>query len=227
MKKKNYNESYFEVIDSESKAYFLGFICADGCIINDDDRYRYKLNLKLHIKDMHIIEDFIKEINGEMNVWVNSKRDMCEVSLSGKKIINDLIDKGIYPKKTFTVKYPIIDEKLERHFLRGYFDGDGCIRINTDKRDGSKRGDLRIVGGSIDMLNKINEKMNFLFNTNINKLYGPTNKDYKFIGWAGMTDIEKIYNGFYSETNLFLKRKKFIFDEVMEIIKNKNKYRKK
>jgi intein/homing endonuclease len=35
--------------------------------------------------------------------------------------------------KTFSVKYPQINEKFERHFLRGYFDGDGCIRINTDK----------------------------------------------------------------------------------------------
>jgi hypothetical protein len=55
------------------------------------------------------------------------------------------------------------------------------------------RGDLRIVGGSLDMLNKINERMNLLFGTNINKLYGPKNKNYKFIEWAGMKDIENIY----------------------------------
>ena len=100
-------------------------------------------------------------------------------------------------------------------------------RVNTDKRDGSKRGDLRIVGGSIEMMNKINERMNFLFGTNINKLYGPKNKEYKFVGWAGMSDIEKIYYGFYNESNLFLGRKKIIFDEVISLIKDKEKYRKK
>jgi hypothetical protein len=42
-----------------------------------------------------------------------------------------------------------------------------------------------------------------------------------------MSDIEKIYNGFYSETDLFLNRKKIIFDEVIDIIGSKNKYRKK
>ena len=52
-------------------------------------------------------------------------------------------------------------------------------------------------------------------------------KEYKFIGWAGMSDIEKIYNGFYSETDLFLNRKKIIFDSVINEIKNKIKYRKK
>ena len=152
---------------------------------------------------------------------------MCEISLSGKKIVSDLREKGVSPNKTFTIKYPVIDKNLEHHFLRGYFDGDGCIRVNTDKRDGSKRGDLRIVGGSIEMMNKINERMNFLFGTNINKLYGPKNKEYKFVGWAGMSDIEKIYYGFYNESNLFLGRKKIIFDEVISLIKDKEKYRKK
>jgi hypothetical protein len=89
------------------------------------------------------------------------------------------------------------------------------------------RGDLRIVGGSLDMLNKINERMNLLFGTNINKLYGPKNKNYKFIEWAGMKDIENIYNGFYMDFIFFLQRKKRIFDDVIEIIKNKEKYRKK
>jgi hypothetical protein len=162
-----------------------------------------------------------------MELWKHKQRDMVELKLNGKKIVNDLEKIGVYPNKTFTIDYPMIDENLERHFLRGYFDGDGCIRINTDKRDGSKRGDLRIVSGSINMLNKINERMNFLFGTNMNKLYGPKNKEYKFIGWAGMSDIEKIYNGFYLNSDLFLKRKKTIFDEVVETIKNKLKYRKK
>jgi hypothetical protein len=42
-----------------------------------------------------------------------------------------------------------------------------------------------------------------------------------------MSDIEKIYDGFYVNSDLFLKRKKTIFDEVTETIKNKHKYRKK
>ena len=78
-----------------------------------------------------------------------------------------------------------------------------------------------------EMINKINERMNVLFGTNINKLYGPKNKKYKFIGWSGMTDIEKIYNGLYENSDLFLHRKKTIFDYVIHLINNKKKYRKK
>jgi len=222
-----YNEDFFERIDNEEKAYFLGFLFADGCVINNVEKYRYQVTLKLHTKDRHILESFIVSVNGEMPIWKHGQREMVEIHFSGKKMVNDLINLGVTSNKTFTLQYPIIDETLERHFLRGYFDGDGCIRIKEDKRDNTKRGDLRIVSGSIDMLNKINERMNVLFGVNTNKLYGPKDKDYKYIGWSGMSDIEKIYNGFYSESVLFLNRKKIIFDEVIDIIKDKYKYRKK
>jgi hypothetical protein len=222
-----YNEDFFERIDNEEKAYFLGFLFADGCVINNVEKYRYQVTLKLHTKDRHILESFIVSVNGEMPIWKHGQREMVEIHFSGKKMVNDLINLGVTSNKTFTLQYPIIDETLERHFLRGYFDGDGCIRIKEDKRDNTKRGDLRIVSGSIDMLNKINERMNVLFGVNTNKLYGPKDKDYKYIGWSGMSDIEKIYDGFYSESVLFLSRKKIIFDEVIDIIKDKYKYRKK
>jgi hypothetical protein len=222
-----YDENFFEKIDNEEKAYFLGFIFADGCVVNDSKKSRYQVTLKLHTKDKHILESFITSVKGEMPVWKHGQREMVEIHFSGKKMVNDLINLGAIQNKTFTIQYPTINETLEKHFLRGYFDGDGCIRVNEDKRDNTKRGDLRIVSGSLDMLNKINERMNILFGVNINKLYGPKDKAFKYIGWSGMSDIEKIYHGFYDDSMLFLNRKKNIFDEVIKIIENKQKYRKK
>jgi hypothetical protein len=228
MIRKKYNENYFEKIDTEDKAYFLGLIFADGCIVYDPIKFRYNVLITLHPKDVHILESFIKFIDGEMTVWKNKNREICQVSLSGKKIVIDLIKLGAIPNKTFKLNYPKINVKLEKHFLRGYFDGDGCIRIRTDHRDNTQLGDLRIVSGSVDMLNMINNRMYNLFETKINKLYGPKNKTYKFIGWASMSDIERIYEAFYGNTNneLFLIRKKVIFDEVIKVIENKKKYRK-
>jgi hypothetical protein len=227
MIRKKFNEDYFEVIDTPEKAYFLGFIFADGCLIDNPKEYRYKLNIKIHTKDEDILKKFISLLDSEVKIWRSNNRDICEIGFSSKKMINDLKNIGLHQNKTYTIDYPKIDEKIERHFLRGYFDGDGCIRINEDKRDKSKRGDLRIVGGSVKFIETLNERMGKLFGVNVNKLYGPKNKQYRFIGWAGMSDIERIYDGFYSDTDLFLTRKKIIFDEVIDIIRDKNKYRKK
>jgi len=227
MKRKKFNEDYFEVIDTPEKAYFLGFIFADGCLINNPKEYRYKLVIKIHNKDEDMLKRFISLLDSEVEIWRSKNRDISEVGFSSKKMINDLKNLGIHQNKTYTIEYPKIDEKLEKHFLRGYFDGDGCIRINKDKRDQSKRGDLRIVGGSVKFIQTLNERMGKLFGVNVNKIYGQKNKQYKFVGWAGMSDIEQIYNGFYSDTDLFLIRKKIIFDEVIDIIREKYKYRKK
>jgi len=53
-----------------------------------------------------------------------------------------------------------------------------------------------------------------VFGVNVNKLYGPKDKIYKFIGWAGMSDIERIYDGFYSDTDLFLNIKMIILNKI-------------
>jgi hypothetical protein len=188
---------------------------------------RSSLYIKIHTKDQHILEDLIKCIDGEMKIWNPKNREICQITISGKKIVNDLIKHGLHQNKTFSLKYPNIPIEFERHFIRGYFDGDGCIRIKKDKRDGKEVGDLRFVGGSIDILNSINERMNFLFETKKNSLYGPKDKNYRFFGWCGMTDIENIYHGFYDDSSFYLNRKKETFDKVIDIIKDKKKYRKK
>jgi hypothetical protein len=138
-----YDENFFEKIDNEEKAYFLGFIFADGCVVNDSKKSRYQVTLKLHTKDKHILESFITSVKGEMPVWKHGQREMVEIHFSGKKMVNDLINLGAIQNKTFTIQYPTINETLEKHFLRGYFDGDGCIRVNEDKRDNTKRGGFK------------------------------------------------------------------------------------
>ena len=227
MIRKKYDENFFEVIDTEEKAYFLGFIMADGCVINNKEKYRYLLTIKIHPKDKEILEKFIEVIKGEMVVTMDKKREICQIHISGKKIVSDLERLGCVENKTKTLVYPNLPKELERHFLRGYFDGDGCVRVKEDKRDNTKRGDVRIIGASYGFITKYNNAILDIFGVTTNKPYGPKTNEYYFIGWASMTDVEKIYKGFYDKTELFLTRKKTIFNEVVEIIRNKQKYRKK
>jgi len=62
MKRIEYDENYFATIDTEDKAYFLGLLASDGCVINNTTTHRFQVTLKLHTKDSHILEDFIKVI---------------------------------------------------------------------------------------------------------------------------------------------------------------------
>ena len=126
--KYNYDINYFKVINTEEKAYWLGFIYADGCITSD---IRQQLIIELCKQDRIILERFIDCINGNNKIYEN--KYSYRLSICQKDFTNNLLNKGVFPKKSLLLEFPstdIIPTQLIRHFIRGYFDGDGCISCN-------------------------------------------------------------------------------------------------
>lgn len=126
-----FNENIFDYIDTEEKAYWLGFIYADGYISNRDNRF--ELALSLH--DIEHLRKFAKFMGYENNIKQDSYR--CRFYIRNKHLWNTLNSYGCTPKKSLTLEFP--DERifkskdLIRHFIRGYFDGDGCVSYYTYK----------------------------------------------------------------------------------------------
>jgi hypothetical protein len=217
----SFNEDYFEKIDTEDKAYFLGFIVADGCINNK--------TLNISQKEPGILYDFKNYINFEGKVLKSKNRNIHTVNLYSEKIILDLYKLGIYNNKTMIVKYPEIPKHLEHHFMRGLFDGDGCISIHKKKegsRDTSDRGQVNICSGSRDFIEEYVERLNKYCGITKNKIRCPKGT-YNVIDWASFNDIERFYDFFYKDATVYLKRKKETFDIAISISKSKTKYRKK
>ncbi len=131
------NESYFENIDTPNKAYFLGFLAADG-YINDKGCGQKYLGISIQERDRHILESFKKDIKFEGKVNFRAKRNInwqatCSVTIVSDKLCNDLDKLGVTPRKSFTYTFPNfkqVPEHLILHFIRGLFDGDGCITVN-------------------------------------------------------------------------------------------------
>src|SRR5690606_8445162 len=75
------------------------------------------------------------------------KRRYVRLNLNSKKMYNDLLDKGITPRKSLTLKPPKnVPKDLVRHWIRGYFDGDGSVHIYNDKRDKHKKKPFKLRG---------------------------------------------------------------------------------
>ena len=121
------NERFFETIDSEEKAYWLGFLAADGCV------HLRTLSINLNIRDKPHLEKLIVSLNSEAKikeipgVGYGIGTTIAHLEINSKKITDDLSKHGVVPRKSLILKPPQIDAILERHWIRGYLDGDGCI----------------------------------------------------------------------------------------------------
>lgn len=126
------NESYFNNIDSEEKAYILGLIYADGFV--GDDKFN---NIVITSIDLDILEKIKKEFEftgeirkGNKGNFKNSKEGYV-LNFSSQEMSNDLRKIGLHPNKSLTMEcLPKLNEKLLRHFIRGYFDGDGSVILS-------------------------------------------------------------------------------------------------
>lgn len=139
-----FNEQAFDIIDTEEKAYWLGFLYADGSLSSSNNT----VELQLSIKDKEHLRKFSRfmKYNGEIRTKANKKDkneniyyESCRVSFSNKHLWNSLNTKGCTPRKSLTLKFPdesiFKDKSLIRHFIRGYFDGDGSLGIYDNKVD--------------------------------------------------------------------------------------------
>lgn len=154
------DEDYFKKINTEDRAYFFGLIATDGYIGKHIDNKCIRLELKA--EDKHILDTFRKCLKTKKPISKIKRKNKFKLtkikyfysyslSVMNVKMRQDLIDKGIANKKSYTLKFPtkkIIPIKLMRHYIRGVFDGDGsCSR--------PKKGYnpiVEFVGGSLDFL---------------------------------------------------------------------------
>ena len=137
-----FNKQAFDTIDTEEKAYWLGFLYADGSLSSSTNT----VELQLSNKDKEHLRKFSRfmKYNGEIKTKANKKDkneniyyESCRVSFSNKHLWDTLNTQGCTPRKSLTLKFPnesiFGDKSLIRHFIRGYFDGDGSLGVYDNK----------------------------------------------------------------------------------------------
>ena len=123
--------NYFEKIDTQNKAYFLGLIAADGSVFQCN---KGKIVFSISLIDKDLLDLLSIEICGSDKLVREVKRKyrdgsskMYEIKFSDEIFTNNLISNGILINKTFTLDFPNIDEEFISHYIRGYLDGDGTV----------------------------------------------------------------------------------------------------
>lgn len=209
MRKYKLNEDFFENIDSEEKAYFLGFIFADG-YVNEKNNI---VDITIHNKDREILDKLVLCLYPDGRPLKTIREKYIRLVINSKKIINDLVKHGCMQAKTFKLVFPKIPIKFEKDFIRGYFDGDGCVYI-------SKHQTLNIsIIGTIKLLNSIKEiliKNCNIRDTKYDDRYPNKNNNIRALRYGGNIIINRIYHYLYDDSTICLKRKRNKFLDILE-----------
>lgn len=232
--KRRIRHDIFKNIQTELQAYLLGFYAADGSI----DEKRKTLRICLQAEDSEIIYLYKDTISTDARIYSIAPRivtgrngmkvqghEAFGVDITSAILVQDLVDLGYgYDKSHKEMHLPNIPTNLIRHFIRGYFDGDGCITGYVPNEPNKKprfRCRFDIDGKTASLLIEI---MQFLANYNINVNLNFLKRDTMYrVTTGSKKDIEKIFHFLYDDSNFYLSRKfnkfnHYVNTEVIQLI---------
>jgi len=138
IRKYTFDFNFFDEIDTEEKAYWLGFIYADGSVALNPHRLRISLVVegKRHLEKFKDAIGYTGKVLGPYHVSSKNKggkKTKYTLECCHTGFVEALMKHGVIPNKTFLVSFPDIPKELRRHFIRGLFDGDGSVSVGTTK----------------------------------------------------------------------------------------------
>ena len=221
------HEDFFEKIDTEEKAYILGFLITDGYVIYPNRKGRAPFwGITLQMQDKYMLEKIKsiigvdKQLSDNTNKLHNTEgrkkenRNESVFIVTSLKMVNDLKQYGVVPKKSFTIQFPKnISLNFLNHFIRGVFDGDGGISGKNCYFCGCHLFIEEIQNFLIKELDisktKITDKYYFIKNGNKN-----STSSFKF---TSKKDVKAFYEYIYKDATIYLTRKKEKF-ELLDFI---------
>lgn len=212
----------FQNIDNEEKAYWLGFIAADGCVYQrSNNKSGNFLSINIHQKDKEHLEKFrsfmnsnVKIINYIQNSGFSNNTPMSKIVFNSNDLVQDLINKGIVPHKSLILKPPNINEKFFFPFILGYFDGDRCLSL-IEK---TAQFELPFVGTKevLDWINKLLSISSHL------RQRVDTEKNTYYIKCGGTLKPYKILKKIYNSVSIHLNRKYNKYKILETVVLNRN-----
>lgn len=201
------NDNFFEVLN-ENSLYVLGFLYADG--YHNENRKSIRLSLKETDEEILVKIKNVLGSNRPLGVDTSRGENFKQkyLDINNVKISNRLKILGCVQNKTFKITFPdFIPDEIMRHFIRGYFDGDGglTLYINTNKlnKKQTKKQKLTFRGTK-----HFCEGLKKYLNTQLN-VGGHIGEDKIFcLEYSGKNEIIKILDHLYDNSTIYLERKK-------------------
>lgn len=210
-----------KTIDTQEKAYLLGFLYGDGTITTykeKTDRIRYLTKISINIIDNDLITQlkqhfpFFNVGKFDYSKYNKNSKKQVSVSKSSKELYMDLLSNGLYLRKSYEnankLRFPNINTELIPHFIRGFFDADGSV-YRRAKRENLITIEFTCVGN--EFINDINSYLRTL-DINSWKIItkppkGKGKQAYYVLSFIKTSEILKLIEFMYRDSTISLKRK--------------------
>lgn len=242
-RKYNCNYDYFETIDSEQKAYWLGFIMADGSVIHTERIRKLKtcetlqkrtyLQISLSSVDRKHLEKFSKAINSTypINDYKVGKAGYkpgspySRIIIEDEKLCNDLLKYGIHPNKQLRELYPEnIDSEYDIAFIRGFFDGDGCISEHKN-RHGNPEYEFSITGTKEILTSIVNKLGLIMTDKRLKPRHPERNLNNYTMKFCGTVQVYNTMCSLYETATVYLDRKYNKYLDIVNLIDGRSEQR--
>lgn len=213
---------FFDQVDTEEKAYWLGFIAADGYIGKPDSTNSSVLVVSLSPMDKDHLYRLRSSLKSTHSIY---EYDYSESAQRGKavpyasfnirspELVAGLARFGIVSRKSQIIRWPELPDPLLRHFLRGNFDGDGTWNLRVSYKNGQRQPDWKA-----DVAFRLSSNREFLEGCqqymmracNLNKTTLSTRKDCSTctLIYGGRKQTRRIFHLMYDDATIYLPRKR-------------------
>lgn len=220
-KRYQYDKNFFAKIDSHEKAYWLGFLYADGNIHKNRVQFSsidkcFAIAFKRALKSKNKIREYTPKNPPNSSTCY-------AFGISDPKIVIQLNNLGMFPKKSLNLEFPsceMVPEKFLCSFMLGYFDGDGCVQRYKPKKCKNYKWSFGIIS-TYEFCKKYQEvlmKHCKINETKLAKYKRILDKNIWEIHYCGVYKdrLQSIVDFLYSGKTFYLPRKRKIFDKILK-----------
>lgn len=198
------HEDFFDEINTEEKAYVIGLLMADGCVLDSNRKRADSWSITLKAEDRYMLERIREFVGSDNKISHIKPKETYAFTVSSQHMVDALAKYNITPRKSKTISFPYGTFPPEqcRHVIRGLFDGDGCI---SGRR-------CSFIGNAI-LIPQIQSILIKQLGINRTKVH-ETNPDVWNFVFSAARDVEVFYHYLYDDATIYLTRKKARFEKL-------------
>ena len=206
------NHAYFNEPLDEARAYWIGFILADGAIVEKSYGVTSQFAVVLAEKDRGHLEKLKAALDSEHKIVTVKRSDGrtgVRFAVSSAEMADSLIQFNIIPRKSGKqIVSDLIPSDFLPHYFRGYFDGNGSIsRSTSSKWNISNVSSEEFLCSFLDWIdNHIGgNRPSINFSDGVHR-----------VQWSGTHRCKEILDLMYEGATVYLDRKKMLYDAICE-----------